>query len=110
MTDFNEKDYQQKGTKYYAVIGNNGLCVIDNEYMLLQAFRKLSQITIWEFDNLAKANQYAASAYITRYMLLYRPTQHIPCIPELELNQLYFNPDFDNAGQQNTLLLPGVSL
>ncbi|MGE1062411.1 hypothetical protein NXG27_07260 [Megasphaera paucivorans] len=111
MINFNESEYQQEEMKYYAVIGNNGLCIVDNEYMLLQAVRKLFKITIWEFDDLTQANQYAVSAYITRYMMLYRPTQQIPCLPErLTLNQLYFNPDFDNEGQRDTLLLPGVSL
>lgn len=84
------------GSRWFSIVGNNGMCITAQEFRLLEAIRKLTLVTVMEFSDTESARGYAYAAYLGRFFMR---NNHLGIVPQLPLNLpaecLWMDPDYE---------------
>ena len=105
-------------TKFMAVVGDNGLGVIDftarsAPERLWEALNWLVNVTVWEFHDEGRARYHALYAYCNRFVCRNYDRQALPMVPShLPCNEIYYDPDYEEreCGTRAIPFIPGFPL
>ena len=103
--------YSGKGIseRIFAVIGDNGMAVVTNEFSAVEAMRTLKRVSMFEFNNINIAQQYAIGGYVNRFFMRHYKDGKQPIIPQsLPINEIYTNDNFDDGNCGNLTMFPGL--
>ena len=78
-------NFANEGTqpRWFAVVGNNGVCITTQEFRLIEALRALKCVAIMEFIDEGRARQYVYAAYVSRFFMR---NSHLGITPSMPIH------------------------
>lgn len=84
-------------TRYFAIVGANGVCVTSQEFMLVEATRKLFNVQITEFPDAEMARSFVYKTYCGNFFARNYHLGITMTIPmALPTEFLWIDPDYEN--------------
>ena len=82
--------------RWFAIVGNNGMCITEQEFRLIEAIRALKMVAVMEFGTEGAARTYVYAAYNGRFVMR---NNHLGIAPQMPVHLpaecLWVDPDYE---------------